>query len=373
MDICNYFNQFVSNTVAASGNQLFFTMEENEIRTGRVFYKISVGGKYRYSILFSNIIDTTYDNGKISHRNLICDEWQIHSAKIGRCKNIPADKELTALNMDDDIIVLDFMELSFDGISTKKVKPGEFFYSDPLELEFDKNEYLCLEISFSGTKIPYHEESVLPVFVKHQDGWEYDKKMPFAGMVGCDRKVKHRIVYFGDSITQGIGPKPNSYLHWNAQLSEKLGDNYSYWNLGIGYARVNDAATDNAWFLKAKHCDTAFVCMGVNDILQGHTAEQVKNDLTFVVETYKRLGKNVILQTLPPFDYQGIIKERWLEINRYLKTELKDTVDFTFDVVPLLGKSGEPWMCLYEGHPNEEGCGIWAEALYIALKENSVL
>ena len=36
-----YFKNFTSNTVAGSANQHFFTMEENESRIGRVFYKIS--------------------------------------------------------------------------------------------------------------------------------------------------------------------------------------------------------------------------------------------------------------------------------------------------------------------------------------------
>ena len=56
-----YFKKFSSNTYAGSGNQLYFGTEENEIRTGRLFYKISFGGKYNYSVLFSNIID---ENGK---------------------------------------------------------------------------------------------------------------------------------------------------------------------------------------------------------------------------------------------------------------------------------------------------------------------
>ncbi len=368
-----YFKNFTSNTVAGSANQHFFTMKEQEIRTGRLFYKISSGGEYNYSVLFSNMIDSTYDNGKISHRNLICDEWKIHTAKIGRCKTIPTYKDLSEMKMDEDILVSDFVTLSFDGMSEKTVAPGEFFTSDPVRYCFEKGDYLCLEITFSGSKIPYHEESMLPVYVRGEDGWQYNRCMPFAGMVGCDREVEKRIVYFGDSITQGIGPKPNSYLHWNARLSEKLGDKYSYWNLGIGYARVNDAATDSAWFFKAKQCDVAFVCMGVNDILQGHTAEQVQKDLTYVVETLKQLGKTVVLQTLPPFDYQGIARERWLVINDFIRTNLKDTVDLLFDVVPLLGKSGEPWTCIYEGHPNEEGCRIWAEELYKAIKEKNIL
>ena len=41
-----YFDQFNSNTYAGSGNQLYFAMNENEMRTGRVFYKISAGGEY---------------------------------------------------------------------------------------------------------------------------------------------------------------------------------------------------------------------------------------------------------------------------------------------------------------------------------------
>ena len=66
-----FFEKYVSNTYAASAHHSFFNMGDGEVRTGRVFYKISVGGKYNYSILFSNTIDSTYSDGKISHKNLI--------------------------------------------------------------------------------------------------------------------------------------------------------------------------------------------------------------------------------------------------------------------------------------------------------------
>ena len=55
-------------------------MNGDKVRTGRVFYKITSGGKYNYSILFSNIVDSTYDDGTVSYKNLVCDEWQTHSA-----------------------------------------------------------------------------------------------------------------------------------------------------------------------------------------------------------------------------------------------------------------------------------------------------
>ena len=39
-----YFEEFKSNTYAGSANQLYFEMNDNEIHTGRLLYKISVGG-----------------------------------------------------------------------------------------------------------------------------------------------------------------------------------------------------------------------------------------------------------------------------------------------------------------------------------------
>lgn len=373
-----YFGQFKSNTYAGSGNQLFFKMNENEIRTGRVIYKISVGGEYNYSILFSNIIDSTYGDGSISHKNLICEPWTIHSAKIGKCNAFESSKEIHELIMDDenekaDIKAFDFKPISFNGQKSKEVMPGEFFVSDPVTCTYDKDEYLCLEITFSGKMIPYHEETLLPVFAKENGEWKYSKFMPFAGMIGCDRKVKGKVAYLGDSITQGIGTKPNSYLHWNAILSEKLGSDYSYWNLGIGYGRANDAASDGAWLYKAKQNDIVFVCYGVNDILKGQSEEQIKADLCFIVDTLRREGIKVILQTIPPFDYRGEYVEKWKRINLYILTELKNKVQLVFDNTELLGKKGNPSVAMYGGHPNEAGCEIWANTLLEQIKQSEIL
>ena len=97
--IMKYFEEYNSNTYAGSGNQLFFETNESKIHTGRVFYKISVGGEYNYSILFSNIIDSTYSDGALSHKNLVCDEWIIHSARIGKCRKIDMPENIYDLIM----------------------------------------------------------------------------------------------------------------------------------------------------------------------------------------------------------------------------------------------------------------------------------
>jgi len=378
MSTVRYFQDFKSNTYAGSGNQFYFEMNENETRTGRAFYKISAGGKYNYSILFSNIIDSTYADGSKSHKNLICDEWTIHSFKIGKCKKFNTTKDFADVVMDDnnensDIVVNDFTDITFNGQKSKEVMPGEFFSSDPVMLGFERDEYICLEITFSGKMIPYHEETLLPVFIKEGERWIFSKFMPFAGMIGCDRNVKGKIAYLGDSITQGIGTKPNSYMHWNAIFSEKLGGDYSYWNLGIGFGRANDAASDGAWLYKAKQNDIIFVCYGVNDILRNQPEEQIKQDLTNIVNILKSEGKKIIIQTIPPFDYQGEDVKKWERINSYILTELKDKVDFVFDNTKFLGKKDKLSDAMYGGHPNEMGCERWANALFEEIRESGIL
>ena len=78
-----FFETYTSNTLASAENQHYFISEDKEKeQTGRAFYKIFAGGKYNYSFLFSNTIDSTFGNGSVSHMNLVCDEWEILSARV---------------------------------------------------------------------------------------------------------------------------------------------------------------------------------------------------------------------------------------------------------------------------------------------------
>ena len=149
-----------------------------------------------------------------------------------------------------------------------------------------------------------------------------------------------------------------------------MGEENAYWNLGIGFGRANDMASLGAWFKKALQNDILIVCYGVNDIMQGFSKEQVKADLKTIATELKRAGKRVIFQTVPPFDYNSEKKVIWQEVNEYIKNDLAKIVDFVFDVVPYLGKSKEePQMAKFGGHPNEEGCAIWGNALFSELKK----
>lgn len=362
-----YFEKYSSNTCASSANQHIFSMAEDEIKTGRIFYKITHSGTYNYSLLFSNILDSTYGYGDISHKNMICSPWKIHEAKIGKCSKdaIPDNFVATDIATQVNNQVHDLKQITFGGNISKVVAPGEFFSSDEIELGFEENEYLCFQLTFSGTVLPYHEETLLPVYQKTENGWIYSNQMPFPGMIGCDRAVNSRIAFIGDSITQGIGAKPNSYAHWNAVLSEMLGQNNAYWNLGIGFARADDMATDSAWSYKAKHNDTVIVCFGVNDILRGFTEEQLIKNLEKIADIFLSAGLKVILQTIPPFDYVEDKRCLWINANNFIRNELSKKVTLVFDVVPFLQQDDlHPYNAKYGGHPNELGCKVWAEGLY---------
>jgi lysophospholipase L1-like esterase len=145
-----------------------------------------------------------------------------------------------------------------------------------------------------------------------------------------------------------------------------LGNEYAYWNLGLGYGRADDAASDGEWLYKAKQNELVFVCYGVSDIIQGYSADTIKKNLQTIVDKLHEFGIRVIIQTIPPFNYSEEQRGKWQEINNFIKCELKN-VELVFDCVKYLAKNdSEPHMAKYGGHPNSDGCKVWGEALFEA-------
>ncbi len=332
----NYFNKYVSNTLASSLNQLYFTSDNTRL-TGRVYYKVFSQGTYEYSFLFNDTIDSTFSDGSISVANEPCGEWTIHNARLTLCN----DCEKT-------------VQLTFDKKTEKRVSKNESFCSDPITLNIDDEFYI--EIEFSGTKIPYFEEIIIPTKRLENGKWIDDKRVPSPSMVGIARKVEKKIGFLGDSITEGIGTSLGSYSHWNAKIAEFTGEKYSYWNLGIGFARAADAASDGAWLNKAKEMDAVTICLGVNDLGRGYTEDEIKNNLKKIVEILQKNNVRTILFTIPPFDYVEETNKKWRRINSYILDELS-IISEVYDVVPIWGQSApNEHMAKYGGHPNEEGC-----------------
>ena len=123
------------------------------------------------------------------------------------------------------------------------------------------------------------------------------------------------------------------------------------------------------WLSKAKHADAAVVCFGVNDLFRVEGGVCLKNDLRHITRVLQKSGVKVLLETVPPFDYSGAVRDTWLGVNRFILEEMKSEADGVFDVVPVLGCEDDIAWARYGRHPNESGNAAWAEAIYWAVKQ----
>ena len=362
--LINQYN-FFSNTTAGCANQHYFLSDGKPIKS-RAYFKITAGGEYNYSLLFSGILDSSYR--RISYHDEECAGWTIHSAKVGKYRAFPSGISPTELRAEADLAPLWLAELTFAGERSHLVLP-ELFASDPVRLSFEAGEYLALELEYSGEKIPCHPESAIPIFRETENGWEYGVNMPLPCMIGCDRPIKEQITYLGDSITQGADMPNNCYGHWMAKLSEKLPSHYAHWNLGIGLGKCSDVSCRGIWYKKGTCGGTVFVCYGVNDVNADKSADVICSELSKIVSDLKAEGCRVIVQTVPPFNYPEERKLVWEKVNAFILSELSGLADAVFDPNVILSKSQEePHLTRYGGHPNEEGCILWADALYQSIK-----
>ena len=94
------------------------------------------------------------------------------------------------------------------------------------------------------------------------------------------------------------------------------------------------------------------------------------NNLNKIVDLLTTKGIQVIVQTLPPFDYYCEAHiATWNCVNAFIKSKLSQEVTI-FDTVPVLCDADiGTHISKFGGHPNEEGCSHWAHALYAATKD----
>lgn len=352
-----YFSQYASATPLSSNNQKFFTDDGKTVRTARSFYRLRVGGTHHFSFLFMNAVASTFDDGRESRANTICDEWRILSLKAGICK--------------ERFTVGPMHPVTREGKTGWQMAPGAFVETDPVLLTAEAGDLLCLEISFCGTRIPYLHEELSTDFRLENGVWEESLYLPHPVMIGVDAPFTEKLLFWGDSITEGIGTAKDAYAGYAHVFSAMLPEEVSVWNIALGYGRGADAASGGFWYYEALSCGgTAFVCFGVNDILKGYSAAEIKKNLTFLVEELKNNGQTVVLQTVPPFTYTEEQRAVWYAVNAYIKGTLAARADMVFDNAPVLGLGeGMAHAPRYGDHPNEEGCRLWAEALWAACRE----
>lgn len=357
MNHTNIFEGYASATLAGCANQHYCKRDNpDEQTTMRAYIRLNHSKADTYRLWFSNALDSTYGHVETPMCNVMCDTWAILSLSAAVVPDCKTDAEPN-------------VRITINGNPSHSVQPGSLFATDPFQLQNAGGKYLLLEMTFSGPVIPMHPETLIPVFRKTSSGWKEDVSMPLPIRTEALKKVRKHIAFVGDSITQGIGTG-DAYSHYGAVLAKELGSTCSYWNLGIGYARASDLATDGYWMYRVKQNDLIILMIGVNDILCNTDATSLCKNCKRILLTLKDAGCKVLLLSVPPFDYTEEQKEVWDMVNFFLQDELSRYADGFFDTSSVLcADPTEPWKPGYGAHPNAEGHAKLAEAILPEVKK----
>lgn len=352
------FDKYISNTAVATGNN--YMVDEAEKITYRAYFPVEEYGNLEYCFYFSNTVDSTYDKGTNAYAGKPGGNYTIEGAWISDGGSGPDDE------------ITNKTEVTFDGQKTKSVTSNEVFWSDSVDFNVEEGHYLVWEWTLTGKDIPCTYMSNLTSATADSSGegeFEYCDQIPLPQMIGAKREVKHNIAAIGDSITQGCMTEFMKYEFWAARISSLLGDDYGFYNCGLGWARTSDAALNGNWLERAKSAETVIVAFGTNDIISGeyqaeagNTAEEINEYLKAVLDVLKDAGCKIIVFNAPPQDYDETLEKVRTDYNELCKKTCKEYNAEYFDFASYLSSKDEPAKAIYGGHPNGEAGKIVSEA-----------
>ena len=347
------FDVYQSNSITPSGNNYALKSSNGKKTTGtfRGLFKIQEYGELEYKFYFSNNVDSTSIHG--TTRNMDTSSYKIVSATVGVVSPMKGSGK-----------IYDEQTVTFDGKETKNVQPAEKYWSDAIIIDVDNGEYLAFEWTVEYTMIPATlSENTISIFDYSSGSIGIATAAPMPDMIGCKRENAVRIGFIGDSITMGVGAGNKNHMFWSAQITEEIGEEYSTWNLGLGYARANDVVNSPAFLEKAKQNDIIVICFGVNDLNSGgRTSTQIRNDIETIAEACREAGAEVILFTTPPYAYAEGKVPAWQQLVTKLKALANDNGYELFDFAAILGDPEDPSKYIYGDHPNQAGCTAVADA-----------
>ncbi len=308
--------KFVSNIPLGTGTN--FILEGKQSGRYRAYFPVELVGEFNWRMLFVNSVNTTFADGRTAYVNRSGGCFRIISAKLA---------DGGAYGEPDLSIEPSWLPLSFDGKESREVLPDERFWSDPIRLNIPEGHAVVFEWEIEGEDIPCTPDSQAYTFRLTAEGFEPAGDCPLPAMLGCDRPYKKRVAFLGDSITQGCGTNRGAVEMWAGRLGMLLGGEYAVWNLGLGYARAEDAASNGSWLWKAKQNDVVILTLGVNDLL--HSAHDPKHCSTagelisYIEATLNELqssGVEVILSLIPPFEFDRAQLREWRAVELAIPT-----------------------------------------------------
>ena len=342
-------------------------------QTYRSYFKPRESGNFIWKFWDCNVLDSTRADGAWAYANLPGGSWRIEAAYI-------ADGGLVANGATSGTPV----RLTFGGNGFKDVSPGEKFWTDPAALAIPPDHLIAFTWSItpksSGKVIPYNCETLTSAYIAPGNVASQLSAASFANttgvqvlpcLIGYQKAVSKRIAFLGDSITQGVNTSRDGYAFWSAKIAAGLGPNYAVWNLGSGWARASDSASDGAWLFKAKQSDEINICLGVNDIgTANRNTGQILADLSRTIGLLKQNNPacRIILFTVPPFNFSGTQADTWRSVNNGIRSSPPAGTDRVFDIAAVLSQPSPNENLLQnqymtsDAHPNDAAGSAVANA-----------
>lgn len=353
MDL-NLMRDYPSNIVLSTGNNSILIFDKDTEITSRIFYKVRNLGKFSYKFFFNNALDSSTVKRAPAYANRPGSNLIIKNVFVKVYNGDPNPKLFDDSNM---------KQITFNGSTEFHATPNEFFYSDDIELDIKENDYLVFQWTIIGKEIPITLENMVPSYMLKDNEWKFIIDIPQPFLIGAKRKVDKIVTFLGDSITQGLQTINNDYEFWVAKIAEKIPKNIAIFNIGLGFAKAADAATNSHWLNKAKVADFINICLGVNDLNLDRTVEQIKHDLKFIILELKKNNIKVGIFTIPPFDFKGDLLNDWRECNEFINKELAPLCEYCLCTADYWGEEKpNDNLAKYGGHPNGVGCKLLADA-----------
>ena len=175
---------------------------------------------------------------------------------------------------------------------------------------------------------------------------------------------KPRIVFLGDSLTAGLGlPADQSYPMLIGKKLHEKGYDFEIVNAGVSGDTSAGGSRRLDWSLEGD-VRALVLALGGNDGLRGLPTDEMKKNLTLVLERAKARNIPVVLAGMEAPPNNG---PDYTRAFRQVYTDLAKEYDVRFVPFLLLGVAGNPSLNQGDGiHPNARGAErvadlVWAE------------
>jgi acyl-CoA thioesterase-1 len=180
------------------------------------------------------------------------------------------------------------------------------------------------------------------------------------------KPAKPRIVFLGDSLTAGLGlASDQSYPSLIGKRLQERGYDFEIVNAGVSGDTSAGGSRRLDWSLEGD-VRALVLALGANDGLRGLPTDEMKKNLTLVLERAQSRNIPVVLAGMEAPPNYGV---EYTRAFRQVYADLAKEYDVRFVPFLLLGVAGNPSLNQGDGiHPNAHGAEIVADLVLAELE-----